>query len=119
MRKIVVAVVVALALAAKVKAGAKIKINLCTGASVGPELDGELAKAGVIARRMPYQTNKDLRDAINTGKIAYFDMHLSAAAQNIRYGFLNNRRGIDVMIVEACVIKDLGNGRSVSFRLPH
>jgi succinyl-CoA:acetate CoA-transferase len=102
---------VPLALAAKVRAGAKIKINLCTGASVGPELDGELAKAGALASRMPYQTNKDMRNAINAGEIAYTDIHLSAAAQNIRYGFLKNRRGIDLAIVEACVIKDLGNGQ--------
>ena len=102
---------VPLALAAKVKAGAKIKINLYTGASVGPELDGELAKAGAINRRAPYQTNKDMRNAINNDEIKYTEMHLSMSAQNIRYGFLPNRRGIDLAIMEVCKIKDLGNGQ--------
>ena len=101
---------VPLALAKKVTGGAKIKINLYTGASVGPELDGELAKAGAIDRRSPYQTNSDMRNAINKGEIKYTEMHLSMVAQNIRYGFLPNRKGIEVALVEVCKIKDLGNG---------
>lgn len=102
---------VPLALAAKVKAGAKIKINLCTGASVGPELDGELAKVGAIDRRMPYQTNGDLRKAINAGEIKYTDLHLSMAAQTARYGFLANHKDVELAIIEACLIKDLGGGK--------
>ena len=101
---------VPLALAKKVEGGAKIKINLCTGASVGPELDGALSKAHAINRRYPYQTNKDMRNAINNNEIKYCDMHLSMAAQNFRYGFLPDRGTIDLAIIEACVIKDLGNG---------
>src|SRR6056297_2873567 len=62
---------VPLALADRANGGEKIKINLITGASVGEELDGELAKAGVINRRYPYQTNKDMRNGINSGKIKF------------------------------------------------
>lgn len=102
---------VPLALAAKVEAGANIKINLYTGASVGPELDGALSKAHALNRRSPYQTNGDLRNAINKGEIKYTEMHLSMAAQNIRYGFLPNRRGIDLAIIEVCKIIDLGDGK--------
>lgn len=102
---------VPLALAAKAEAGAKIKINLCTGASVGPELDGALSKAHAIDRRYPYQTNKDMRNAINSNEVKYADMHLSMVAQNFRYGYLPNRRDIDLAIIEACVIKDLGDGK--------
>ena len=67
---------VPLALAEKAKTK-PLKINLWTGASVGPEIDSVLTQAGVIARRLPYQTNKDMRNAINAGKIAYTDLHLS------------------------------------------
>ena len=88
-----------------------LKINLWTGASVGPEIDSALTKAGVVARRLPYQTNKDTRDAINDGKIAYTDMHLSHVAQMARYGFLYGYNDVDVAIIEACVIKDLGDGK--------
>ena len=75
------------------------KINLWTGASTGDEEDGALTRANGIAFRMPYQTNKDMRNAINSGKIDYCDLHLSESAQLARYGFLGGK--IDVAIVEA------------------
>ena len=65
------------ALAKRAEAGEKLDLTLLTGASTGDEMDGVLARAGVIRRRIPYQTNKDLRDAINRGEISYMDMHLS------------------------------------------
>jgi succinyl-CoA:acetate CoA-transferase len=60
------------------------KINLWTGASVGKELDGALAEAGGIDRRLPYQTNDAIRKQINSGKINYTDLHLSHVAQMSR-----------------------------------
>ena len=78
------------------------QINLWTGASVGKELDGALMEVGGIARRMPYQTNNDLRKALNAGKLEYFDLHLSHSAQMVRYGFLGGK--VDVAIVEAAAI---------------
>lgn len=87
-----------------------LKINLWTGASVGPEIDSALTKAGVIARRLPYQTNADLRKAINNGTIKYTDLHLSHVAQMARYGFFYGNNDVDIAIVEACIIKDLGDG---------
>src|SRR5665647_1703821 len=59
---------VPLALAERMKKEA-FKINLFTGASVGQELDGALAEANGIARRLPYQTNNALRKAINNGTV--------------------------------------------------
>lgn len=82
-------------------------INLWTGASVGKELDGALAKVGGIKKRMPYQTNKDLRTAINSGAVDYCDLHLSESAQFARYGFMGGK--IDVAIVEACAITEEGH----------
>lgn len=88
-----------------------LKINLWTGASVGPEIDSALTNAGVIARRLPYQTNNDLRKAINNGTIKYTDLHLSHVAQMARYGFFYGNNDVDIAIVEACMIKDLGDGK--------
>ncbi len=82
-------------------------INLWTGASVGKELDGALAAVGGIKRRMPYQTNKDMRNAINSGKVEYCDLHLSESAQLTRYGFMGGK--VDVAIIEACAITEEGN----------
>src|SRR5680860_98471 len=98
---------VPLALAKRVKKGKeKLQINLLTGASVGEELDGALTEAGIIARRYPYQTNKSLRNNINSGKIAYSDIHLSHFAQQVRYGFFGE---IDLAIIEAIAIDEEGN----------
>ena len=98
---------VPLALAKRIKKSKeKIQISLLTGASVGEELDGALAEAGIIARRYPYQTNKLLRDNINNGEIAYSDIHLSHFAQQVRYGFFGE---IDLAIIEAIAIDEEGN----------
>ncbi len=86
-------------------AGREFKIGMFTGASTGPHLDGALAKAGAVKFRTPYQSNKDMRNAINAGEAPYFDMHLSMLAQEIRYGFLGS---VDVAIVEAADVTEDG-----------
>ncbi|MDR3589167.1 MAG: acetyl-CoA hydrolase/transferase family protein [Negativicutes bacterium] len=83
------------------------QINLWTGASVGKELDGALAEVNGIARRLPYQTNDAIRKQINSGKIAYTDLHLSHVAQMSRYGYLGGK--VNVAIVEACAITEEGH----------
>ena len=77
------------------------KVNVWTGASVGPEIDQAMVEAGIIDRRLPYQTNGTMRKAINAGKVKYADIHLSHMAQMVRYGFMAGRpTGPDVAIVE-------------------
>ncbi|WP_196593949.1 acetyl-CoA hydrolase/transferase family protein [Pectinatus sottacetonis] len=83
------------------------KINLWTGASTGQEEDGVLAKVNGIDVRMPYQTDKELRNRINSGDVDYVDMHLSESAQFARYGYMGG--DIDVAVVEACAITEEGN----------
>ncbi|HQG08184.1 MAG: succinate CoA transferase [Dysgonomonadaceae bacterium] len=85
--------------------GNPFKIGVFTGASTGDAIDGALSRAKAIKFRTPYQTNKDLRNAINSGEVAYYDLHLSQLAQEIRYGFLGN---VDVAIVEACEVTENG-----------
>lgn len=97
---------VPLALAKRAENGEKFKINLWTGASVGDELDGALARAGVLNKRLPYQTNDSLRKSINSGETKYLDLHLSQVAQQARYGFFGQ---LDVAIVEAAAITPAGN----------
>lgn len=97
---------VPLSLADRARKGEKAKITLWTGASVGPELDGELTEAGVISRRLPYQTEERLREAINHGRVSFQDLHLSMTAQNIRYGFYGD---MDLAIIEAVAITEEGH----------
>lgn len=69
-------------------AGRPFRIGVVTGASTGKSLDGALAMADAVLFRTPYQSDKNLRDSINAGKIRFFDVHLSQLPQIIRYGFL-------------------------------
>lgn len=85
--------------------GNTFKINVFTGASTGDKLDGELTRANAINFRAPYQTNNDMRKAINNGQIKFCDLHLSTMAQDIRYGFYGK---INIAIIEACDITDDG-----------
>lgn len=85
--------------------GKEFKIGMYTGASTGDSLDGALARANAIAFRTPYQSNKDLRNALNSGQAEYFDMHLSHLAQELRYGFMPKPK---FMIIEACQLTDEG-----------
>ncbi|MCB2296090.1 acetyl-CoA hydrolase/transferase family protein [Clostridium algoriphilum] len=98
---------VPLALSQRVKAtGEKMKVTLYSGASVGAELDGEWAQAGIISKRMPYQTNSDLRNCINNGSTEYIDINLSVMPQLVNYGFLPK---VNVAIIEALAITEEGN----------
>lgn len=81
------------------------KIGVVTGASTGDSLDGSLARANAISFRTPYQSDKYLRQAINTGKARFFDMHLSLVPQAVRYGFLGK---MNCAVVEACDVTDDG-----------
>ncbi len=69
-------------------AGRPFKVGVLTGASTGPSCDGALAAADAVAWRTPYQSDATLRKAINEGRTAYFDMHLSGVAQSVRIGAL-------------------------------
>jgi succinate CoA transferase len=81
--------------------GEPFKVGMYTGASTGDSIDGYLARANAIKFRTPYQSNKDLRQAMNDGTTNYFDLHLSHLAQMLRYGFLEK---INFAIIEAADI---------------
>ena len=81
------------------EAGRPFAVGVLTGASTGKSLDGALAEAEAISFRAPYQGNPTLRKQINAGKVRFVDMHLSAVAQQVRYGFLGK---ISWAVVEAC-----------------
>jgi len=86
--------------------GEDVHIGLFTGASTGEELDESLAAAGIVTRRLPYQTSGTMRKRINDGNIQYIDMHLSHSPQFVSYGFLDK---IDIAIIEASAITEDGH----------
>src|SRR3954454_19009771 len=78
-------------------AGERFRINVWTGASTAPELDGALAAADGIELRLPYQSDPVSRQKINAGQMDYIDVHLSHVAQMVWMGFLGH---LDVALVE-------------------
>lgn len=94
------------ALARRVENGEEIQITLITGASVGEQLDENLAKHGIIKRRFPYQTDTVVRNEINRGIIAFKDPHLSDLAQALDTDVYGK---IDLAIVEALAIEHDGS----------
>ena len=85
------------------------QVDIWTGASTGSQIDTELVAVNGVRNRMPYQTNANLRKAINAGKVNYYDLHLSHVAQQVRAGFFTNVKGEhvtgpDFAVVEVCKI---------------
>jgi succinyl-CoA:acetate CoA-transferase len=85
--------------------GENFQISLFTGASTGPELDGELAKSGGMRLRLPYQSDPEVRKRINSGETEYLDIHLSHIAQLVEYGFLGK---LDVAVIEVTAVLEHG-----------
>ncbi len=98
------------ALAAEIKAaharGEEFKVNVLTGASTAPELDGALAEAGGVNMRMPYQSDPYMRNAINAGTSQYHDVHLSHSGPQVRAGYWGR---LDFAVVEVTKIKADGS----------
>lgn len=87
--------------AALVESGHARELTVCIGASVGDELDGAMVRAGLVKRRYSYQSNRDMRSAINGGFVAYNDMHVSQFPL-----FVNQGVGpkIDIAVVECTAV---------------
>jgi len=58
-----------------------------------------------VSRRLPFQSDPRMRQAINDGQTEYIDTHLSHSAQQAWFGFYGN---LDVAVVEVAAI--LPNG---------
>ncbi|HET6806502.1 MAG TPA: acetyl-CoA hydrolase/transferase C-terminal domain-containing protein, partial [Frateuria sp.] len=92
---------VPMALAARIEAehaaGRPFRVRVWTGASTGPELDGALARAEGIEFRLPYNSDPLVREQINSGRMEYFDLHLSQVAPMAWQGFLGT---LDTAVIE-------------------
>ncbi|MDR2776430.1 MAG: succinate CoA transferase [Puniceicoccales bacterium] len=86
-------------------AGKPFKIHVLTGASTGDDVDGALARADAIISRVPYQSDSNIRNLINEGRVHYCDIHISHYAQQVKQKIFGE---IDLAIVEAADISDSG-----------
>ncbi|MFJ7183594.1 succinate CoA transferase [Lysinibacillus xylanilyticus] len=83
----------------------KFQVDVYTGASLGPEVDQQMAEAGIIRKRAPYQGDPAIRRMINNGEVLYTDAHVSHNAELIRQGIVGP---IDFAIIEATAITEDG-----------
>ena len=86
--------------------GEEMRIGVWTGASTAPELDGALARTGGISYRAPYQSDPEMRTAINNGTSYYQDIHLSHMGPQVSQGFLGK---LNVAVIEATAITAEGD----------
>ncbi|MGL4831830.1 MAG: acetyl-CoA hydrolase/transferase family protein [Propionibacteriaceae bacterium] len=98
-----------IALATRIKEaharGESFKVNVLTGASTAPELDGALAEADGVNWRAPYQSDPIMRNKINEGSALYSDLHLSHHTLQLSQGFFGP---LNVAVVEAAAITPEG-----------
>ncbi|MDY6891732.1 MAG: acetyl-CoA hydrolase/transferase family protein [Pseudomonadota bacterium] len=86
--------------------GAPFRINVWTGASTAPELDGALAQVDGIEMRLPFQSDPICRERINSGRMEYVDLHLSEVSQYAWSGFLGK---MDIALIEVAGIRADGS----------
>lgn len=79
----------------------RFNVTVLTGASLGSDIDRLFAEAGIVEKRLPYQSDPVMRGKINDGELWYVDEHLSHTAEWVRSGVLGP---INYAIVEALAI---------------
>lgn len=80
-------------------------LTILVGAAVGEECDGELVRAGCVSKRFGHQTNREMRSAINDGRIGFSDIHISQFPMNLRQQTLQK---VDIAMVECVAVTDEG-----------
>jgi succinyl-CoA:acetate CoA-transferase len=88
-----------------VRLGKAKDLTLICGAALGQDVFGPLADSGIITRYSAFQFVPNIRNAINSGKIAYTDVHLGLLSQKLRGGVFGK---IDVSVVECAKINPDG-----------
>ena len=80
-----------------------IKITLISGASLGHKTDGTLAEADVLEKRLPFQADSAMRNAINSGKVLFIDQHLGETSEQLLNGSLKK---VDIAVIEVTAITE-------------
>ncbi len=78
-----------------------LSLTVVSGGSVGPEIDDELVRRGMVTRRFPYQSQNSSTTAANDGTLAYHDRHLSRVGDEAQTGYYGSP---DIALVEAIAV---------------
>lgn len=79
----------------------ELSLTVVSAGSVGEGIDTDLVEADGIDRRYAYQARQPIRKAINEGRIAFNDRHVSSLGDEVQYGGLVDP---DVAVVEAVAV---------------
>lgn len=85
--------------------GIPFQVKTVSGADAGPGVDHDLAAADAIRFCTPYQAEKEMRNAINQGKVEFVDLHLSHCSQQILDGIFGP---IHIAVIEVSEITEDG-----------
>ncbi len=80
------------------------RIALFSGASLSDEVENPIAP--FVGKRGPYMSSSVSRKLIHAGMMDFADVHLSAFARNLMYGFYGD---VDIAVVEASRIRPNGS----------
>lgn len=80
-------------------------LTILNGAARGKTHIEAMASAGILSRGYGFQYGDAVRGAINSGEIAYCDVHLGQFADKIKRGTYGH---VDAAIVECCKIREDG-----------
>jgi succinyl-CoA:acetate CoA-transferase len=79
-------------------------LTVVSGGSVGDEIDAALVEADAIERRFPFQARPEIRAAVNDGRVAFADRHVSGVGDEVQYGTLVDSSSPTVAVVEAVAV---------------
>ena len=85
------------------ESGRDLSLTVISGGSVGDEVDTALVEADAVARRFPFQATAAARSAINEGRVAFHDRHISRLGDEVAFGHSGTP---DVALVEAVAVGD-------------
>ncbi|KAF5096325.1 hypothetical protein D0Z03_001643 [Geotrichum reessii] len=87
--------------------------KLFVGASADVDIESRWADLNMLQQRAPHQVGRPIANAINDGRTAFFDKHLSMFPQDLTYGYYTlqkqGSKNLDISIIEATGIDDNGN----------
>jgi succinyl-CoA:acetate CoA-transferase len=84
--------------------GRDLSLTAVSGGSVGDEIDAALVEADAVERRFPFQARPEIRAAINDGRVAFADRHVSGVGDEVQYGSLVDSDRQAVAVVEAVAV---------------
>nr|WP_245781395.1 acetyl-CoA hydrolase/transferase C-terminal domain-containing protein [Halopelagius inordinatus] len=85
------------------ESGRDLSLTVVSGGSVGEEIDVALIESDSMARRYPFQARPAIREAINDGRVAFGDRHISSLGDEVQYGGLVDTDSA-VAVVEAVAV---------------